>query len=58
MRHILLTFLLLLAAGARAEGDITHLDWKVLRIDSVMPIYSETVPLAADDADYYFCVKV
>ncbi|MBQ7181370.1 MAG: type IX secretion system sortase PorU [Bacteroidaceae bacterium] len=37
-----------LPAFGQGRGGFTTLDWKVLRIDSVLPVYSEVVPLETD----------
>ena len=48
-RHIVILLLLTLCSlTGRAQQDFTQLDWNVLRIDSVLPRYSEVVPLETD----------
>ncbi len=34
--------------SVRADGDFTVLDWNELRIDSLLPVYTEVVPLESD----------
>ncbi|MCD7722121.1 MAG: type IX secretion system sortase PorU [Prevotellaceae bacterium] len=49
MRRIAIYLMLLTAAGqCLAQGDFTTLDWQEMRIDSVLPVYSEVVPLESD----------
>lgn len=38
--------------------QVTHLDWEVLAIDSVMPRYSEVIPLGEDYARYDHRVRI
>lgn len=38
--------------------DFTMLDWNVLRIDSVLPVYTEVVPLESDYRQYDYRVSV
>ena len=37
-----------LPAWCRTGGDFTTFDWEVMRIDSVLPVYTEVVPLETD----------
>lgn len=37
---------------------VTHLDWEMLRIDSVMPRYSEVIPLGTDYAGFDYRVRL
>ena len=50
MRRNLVIFLLLviMSLSGRAQQAFTQLDWNVLRIDSVLPHYTEVVPLETD----------
>lgn len=45
---------------ARQDGklDITTLNWNELKIDSVLPVYTEVVPLQSDFAGYQYSVAV
>lgn len=47
-KSILLFLLLQLPQAAWSADDFTYLDWDVLRIDSVLPYYTEVVPLESD----------
>ena len=38
--------------------EITNLNWEELKIDSVLPVYTEVVPLQADYALYNFSVAI
>lgn len=42
----------------RAADDFTTLDWHTLRIDSVLPVYTETVPLESDYRRWNYVVQV
>ena len=46
----ILFFFIVLPLTAREDGklEITTLDWNELRIDSVLPVYTEVVPLQSD----------
>lgn len=56
----LLTLLLtLLVAGpALADGTFTQVNWHTLHIDSVLPVYSEVVPLETDFRLYDYDVAI
>ena len=59
-RYTLIYLLLALCSLAgRAQQTFTQLDWNVLRIDSVLPRYTEVVPLETDYHlfDYYARVR-
>ncbi len=43
---------------AHAQKDFTRFDWNVLRIDSVLPTYTEVVPLETDYRLYDYRVRV
>lgn len=59
MKHTLLTFLLLIAAFPLWAGDgFTRLDWDALRSDSLLPVYSEVVPLESNYRTYDYRVQV
>lgn len=51
------TVLFLSALTARAQ-DITTLDWNELRIDSMLPAYTEVVPLESDYRQFDYAVAV
>lgn len=54
---LLLSFLL--ASTLRAQTDhFTRLDWDVMRIDSVLPVYTEVVPLESDYTRYDYEVRL
>lgn len=46
------------ALDASAQTDFTQLDWQRLRIDSVVPTYSEVVPLETDYQLFDYTVQV
>lgn len=52
--------MILLAIGLplRAADDFTVIDWQALRIDSVMPVYTEVVPLESDYRCWDYVVQV
>lgn len=55
----ILTILLLLLGGQAVQAqEFTTLDWNVMRIDSVLPVYSEVVPLESDYRMYDYRVSV
>lgn len=54
MRRILSVLLLLVAGIMLRAQDFTRLDWNILRIDSVLPYYTEVVPLDDDYASYHY----
>lgn len=63
MRRIIqyiLSFLVVLPLMAEENGrlDITTLNWEELKIDSVLPVYSEVVPLQADYSLYNYSVVI
>lgn len=51
-------FILLLIAGFAKAQNITTLDWDELRIDSVLPVYTEVVPLETDYRQYNYSVAI
>ncbi len=59
-RHVSALLLLLAVAVSPmwADGDFTTLNWEEMRIDSVLPVYSEVVPLESDYRLYDFSVAV
>ncbi len=57
-RYVTYIALLLTTAPVFADGDFTTLDWDEMRIDSVLPIYSEVVPLESDYRMYDYSVDV
>ena len=44
--------------GRDGVGLITYLDWQELRIDSVLPVYTEVVPLESDYRLHDYTVNV
>ena len=44
--------------GRDVAGLITYLDWDELRIDSMLPVYTEVVPLETDYRLYDYTVSV
>ena len=57
---LFLSFILLTIVGLplRAADEFTTLDWHALRIDSVLPVYTETVPLESDYRRWDYVVQV
>lgn len=52
-------YLLFCCSGLRAQTkDFTRLDWDVMRIDSVLPVYSEVIPLESDYTRYDYEVRL
>ena len=47
-----------LMAEENGRLDITNLNWEELKIDSVLPVYTEVVPLQMDYASYNYSVTV
>ncbi len=59
MRRTLLYIVsILFAASSFANDDFTTFDWSEMRIDSVLPVYSEVVPLESDYRAYDYSVAV
>ncbi|MBQ7494490.1 MAG: type IX secretion system sortase PorU [Bacteroidaceae bacterium] len=59
IRYILIGLQWLLGWGlAVAQSDFTRFDWNVLRIDSVLPTYTEVVPLETDYRLFDYQVRV
>ncbi len=62
MRHplhrLLLALLLFPAAGLHAQTQFTYLNWDELPIDSILPSYTETVPLESDYRSYDYHVSI
>ncbi len=44
--------------ACRADGEFTTLDWDAMRIDSLLPVYSEVVPLESDYRTHDYRVAV
>lgn len=59
MRKLFL-YIILLAVGLplRAADDFTVLDWQSMCIDSVLPVYTEVVPLESDYRRWDYVVQV
>ncbi|MCR4922245.1 MAG: type IX secretion system sortase PorU [Bacteroidaceae bacterium] len=61
-RYIALTAASLMAivlpVSGQVENSFTRLDWSELRIDSVLPVYSEVVPLESDWRLYDYTVQI
>ena len=58
-RHV--TILLLLTLGildGRSQQTFTQLDWDVLRIDSLLPHYTEVIPLETDYRFYTYSAHI
>lgn len=47
-----------MAFRASAQSDFTRLDWNALRVDSVLPTYTEVVPLETDHRLFDYQVRV
>lgn len=58
MKQILLILSLLLPSAAGAQNAFTQLNWNELRIDSVLPVYTEVVPLETDYRLFDYSVHV
>ena len=58
MRLVSIFVALVVSTLTVSAQNITTLDWDELRIDSVLPHYSEVVPLASDFRNYDFAVRV
>ena len=50
--HTLLTILLLTTLWMRAQGEVT-VDWNAIGGDSVVPVFSHSIPLGSDYAEAY-----
>ena len=57
-RLIYVVCVLLLPYTQVSGQGFTRLDWNELRIDSVLPVYAEVVPLETDYRLYEYQVKV
>ena len=44
--------------GRDGVGLVTYLDWDEMRIDTVMPLYTEVVPLESDYRQYNYTVSI
>ena len=59
LQYILFFFAFVpLMAQENGKLDITTLDWEELKIDSVLPVYTEVVPLQADYSLYDYSVGI
>ncbi len=58
LRLWLFAAILLLPLGVAAQSPFTQLDWNELHIDSVLPTYTEVVPLETDYRLYDYTVQV
>ncbi len=59
MKQVLISILfLVISLPISADEDFTVLDWQEMRIDSVLPMYSEVVPLESDFRHYDYRVTV
>lgn len=59
IQYILSIFVVLpLMAEENGRLEITNLNWEELKIDSVLPVYTEVVPLQADYALYNYSVAI
>lgn len=57
-RHLLSGIFLFSAVLSGQAQDFTRLDWDVLHIDSLVPHYTEVIPLDSDFAAYDYTVSV
>lgn len=57
-RFYIICFLQLFVASVGAQSEFTQLNWNALRIDSVLPVYSEVVPLETDYRLFDYTVLV
>ena len=60
MKYLFSIILALLSMNAAAAdtGDLTFIDWERLPIDSVLPLYTEVVPLETDYRSNTYTVSV
>ncbi len=59
IKHFLLLLLLFFGQMLRAQTtEFTQLDWGTLRIDSLLPVYSELIPLDSDPARHTYRVQL
>ena len=59
LQYILFFFAFMpLMAEENGKLDITTLNWEELKIDSVLPVYTEVVPLQADYSLYNYSVAI
>lgn len=56
--YYICSLLVCLPAFGQGVGGFTTLDWQVLRIDSVLPVYSEVVPLETDYRQNTYSVQL
>ena len=50
VRHVIpILVLAVCSLGGYAQGDVTFLDWDFIAQDTVLPMYSEVIPLDAED---------
>ena len=57
--YILSIFIVIpLMAEENGRLDITNLNWEEMKIDSVLPVYTEVVPLHSDYALYNYSVAI
>lgn len=57
-RYIIYFLLLLLSSSSMAKDYFTVLDWQELKIDSMLPVYTEVVPLETDYRHYTYTVEL
>ncbi len=57
-KFYLILVCVLLSLTGKAQNDFTQLNWNELRIDSVLPVYSEVVPLETDYRLFQYSVRV
>ena len=57
-RHIIYFLLLLMGVPSVAKDYFTELDWRELKIDSVLPVYTEVVPLETDYRNFTYTVEL
>ncbi len=55
---VLLVSVLLFSVSSVSAQQITTLDWDVLHIDTVLPVYTEVVPLETDYRQFDYSVSV
>ena len=59
LQYILSVFIVLpLMAEENGRLEITNLNWNELKIDSVLPVYTEVVPLQTDFSLYNYSVVI
>lgn len=56
VRTILLSILMLLPFGAKAQLPFTYVDWGMMLADTLAPLYTETIPLESNHLECVYSV--